>query len=104
MAIPERQLDTWCNPGAITTSSQAYASIRAALSHQNAGLTYPNPEIYLQGSYGNKTNIYAESDVDVVVQHNLSWMRDLSRLPFNQQQLYHNHFINAAYNISQHRA
>ena len=104
MPIPESQLETWCNPGASTTSAQAYASIKAALAHTNSGLSYPNPEIYLQGSYGNETNIYAESDVDVVVQHSHSWRRDLSRLPLNQQTVYNNQVCIANYGVAEHRA
>ena len=103
MPIPETQLETWCNQGAITTSAQAYASVKAALGHANSGLSYPNPEIYLQGSYGNRTNVYADSDVDVVVQHNLSFRRDLSRLPLTQQLLYNNNFEAASFGAKEHR-
>jgi hypothetical protein len=104
MSIPEIQLETWCNQGAITTSAQAYASVKAALGHSNSGLSNPNPEIYLQGSYGNRTNIYAESDVDVVVQHNLSFRRDLSRLPLTQKLQYNGNFGDASYGAKEHRA
>lgn len=104
MAIPETQLETWCNPGALATSAQAYGSIKSALAHQNAGLTYPNPEIYLQGSYGNSTHIYAESDVDIVVQHNASWGRDLSVLSQVEQQRYNGHFVTATYGNPQLRS
>lgn len=67
MAIPEAQLDRWTNQGATATAAQTYTSIRAAL----AGGAWPQenaPDIYLQGSYRNDTNIFSESDVDVVVQ------------------------------------
>jgi len=67
MSIPETQLETWSNQGAMTTATQTYNSIRNALAD---GLwpTANTPDIYLQGSYRNSTNIYAESDVDVIVE------------------------------------
>ena len=37
-------------------------------------------ESFLQGSYGNDTNVYADSDVDVVMKLNSAYFRDLSRL------------------------
>lgn len=104
MAIPESQLETWCNQGAITTSSQAYASIKAAIDHVNSDVKNRNPEVYLQGSYGNSTNIYAESDVDVVVQLNSVWGRDLASLPASQQQAYAASVDNATYGAKQFRS
>jgi hypothetical protein len=103
MPIPESQLETWCNQGAVTSSAQAYASIKAALDHSNSGLSYPNPDVFLQGSYGNKTNIYAESDVDVVVVYDLSFRRDLARLSTIELQAYKNHFISAGHGVTEHR-
>ena len=59
MAIPEAQLVTWSHQGSIQGSSATYAIVKRALEA-------PNAEVFLQGSYGNDTNIYAESDVDVI--------------------------------------
>jgi predicted nucleotidyltransferase len=65
--IPESQLLTWSRQGAITTSKQTHESIRSALAafRWRAGVKY---EVYLQGSYKNDTNIFSESDVDVLVE------------------------------------
>ena len=65
MGITEAQLEIWAKPGAETTSSNTYLIIRNAL--EKAGATYSDRtyKIFLQGSYGNTTNIYSESDVDV---------------------------------------
>src|SRR5215468_5404199 len=104
MAIPESQLETWCKQGAITTSSQAYASIKAAIEHVNSDVKSLNPEVYLQGSYGNNTNIYAESDVDVVVQLNSVWGRDLVALPVSQRQAYDASVEDAIYGTKQFRS
>ena len=63
MAIPESQLDTWSHQGSITQSSNTYATITGAL--EAAGTPYANKayKVFLQGSYGNDTNIYAPDDV-----------------------------------------
>jgi len=67
MPIPESQLVTWSRQGAITTSKQTHESIRSALAAFKwpGGVKY---EVYLQGSYKNATNIFAESDVDLLVE------------------------------------
>jgi hypothetical protein len=70
MAIPETQLDTWAHQGSITQSSTTYGTIRAALEASAAAYVGGDFTVFLQGSYGNDTNIYADSDVDVVIQLN----------------------------------
>jgi len=67
MAIPESHLDTWAKQGSVTQSSTTYATIKGALEATSANYAAKNFEVFLQGSYGNDTNIYAESDVDVVI-------------------------------------
>ncbi len=88
MSIPETQLETWCNQGATVTSAAAYTSIKTALADPKSKVRDLTPEIYLQGSYGNSTNIYADSDVDVVVQYNSVYGWDVSGLPQSQQLLF----------------
>src|SRR4029450_1975896 len=68
MAIPTTQLDTWSHQGAIATAQATHVSVRAALSHAQSLIRTHDYEVFLQGSYRNATNIYAESDVDIVVQ------------------------------------
>lgn len=97
MSIPEAQLETWCNQGATVTSAGAYASIKAALAAPSSKVRTLNTDVYLQGSYGNSTNIFADSDVDVVVQYDSVWYRDISKLPANQQQAYNASYSNSDY-------
>jgi len=68
MPIPESQLKRWSHQGATTTAKQTHESIRSALDRYE----WPRgkPDVYLQGSYKNNTNIRGDSDVDVVVQLN----------------------------------
>lgn len=67
MAIPEKQLTTWSNQGAMKASADTHKSIRIALEKHSwpPGMKY---EAYLQGSYPNATNIRGNSDVDLVVE------------------------------------
>jgi hypothetical protein len=67
MAIPESQLITWSRQGAIVGSRDTYAAIKKVLESATAPYNGKNYKVFLQGSYGNDTNIYAESDVDVVI-------------------------------------
>jgi hypothetical protein len=64
--IPESQLETWSRQGAIVKSANTRNSIITALERFNwNGVKYIP---YLQGSYGNDTNIRENSDVDLVVE------------------------------------
>lgn len=67
MPISESKLIAWTTPGALTGSAAAHTSIKAALDAHSwpDGMSF---ETYLQGSYGNHTNIRGNSDVDLVVQ------------------------------------
>jgi tRNA nucleotidyltransferase (CCA-adding enzyme) len=85
MAIPLAQLVTWSNQGAVTTSSAAYASIKHALTKNTSPLVGKGLDIFLQGSYANDTNIYGDSDVDVVVFYDETFHYDWSQLPPDRQ-------------------
>ena len=67
MPIPESQLDTWSHQGSITQSSTTYNAIKGALEDSTTPYAGKNFKVFLQGSYGNDTNIYAESDVDIII-------------------------------------
>jgi hypothetical protein len=67
MGIPEKQLDTWSHQGSVTQSSATYATVKTSLEASDTKYAGKDIEVFLQGSYGNDTNIYAESDVDVVI-------------------------------------
>ena len=58
MAIPEAQLDTWDAQGSVKQSKDTYASVKGTLEDSKApyySRSYDAP--YLQGSYGNDTNV-----------------------------------------------
>ena len=87
MAIPERQLETWASQGAIATSGSTYQTIRNALLAPGTPYAGKDLDVFLQGSYGNDTNVYAESDVDVVIRLDDTFYTDLSDLPADDRAL-----------------
>src|SRR5882724_1599836 len=80
MAIPEEQLTTWAQIGAQTTSKETYATVKRALESEDAAYHGKSYDVFLQGSYGNDTNIYKESDVDVVIRLDSIFTYDLASL------------------------
>ncbi|MFT4438139.1 nucleotidyltransferase [Caballeronia sp. 15715] len=85
MAIPEDQLTQWAQIGAQVTSKDTYATIKLALESADAGYANKNYKIFLQGSYRNDTNIFKESDVDVVIMLESVFYYDLTPLPEPQK-------------------
>lgn len=81
MAIPEAQLTTWSNPGAAVGSAETYQQISAVLKSADAPYVQREFEVFLQGSYGNSTNIYSESDVDIVIHLQSAYIFGTGLLP-----------------------
>lgn len=80
MAISENQLETWSHPGAQEQSKNTYASIKAVLEDPAAPYSVRGFDTFLQGSYGNNTNIRTDSDVDIVMRlHSINYY-DISKL------------------------
>lgn len=77
MGIPETQLQTWSHQGATVTAKNTHEAIRRALENYKwpEGVTY---DAYLQGSYKNSTNIYGNSDVDLVVELTSAYWSNLT--------------------------
>ena len=103
MAISESQLKTWANQGSVTQSSATYATIKSALEHPNAEYSNRNFKVFLQGSYGNATNIYAESDVDVVIRYDGAFFHDADQLPPDQQAAFHAVYPDGTYSYNNFR-
>jgi hypothetical protein len=85
MAIPESQLETWSSQGSITQSSATYNTIKNALEAAGSAYTGRDYSVFLQGSYGNNTNIYAESDVDIIIRLNSCFHHDTDALSAEQK-------------------
>lgn len=99
MAIPEAQLETWSHQGSVQQSSSTYQTIKNSLDSSTssyAGKSYS----FLQGSYGNDTNIWAESDVDTVIRFNSIFRYDLDTLPPQQAAVFRQNVAPALHSFS----
>lgn len=99
MTIPSTQLETWSNPGADDSAMTTYHRVKNVLEADNSILEQKNKSfnVYLQGSYKNATNIYADSDVDIVVRLDSTFRRTLANLTSMQKQKYKQAFSSATY-------
>jgi len=97
MSIPESQLKTWSHQGSIAQSSVTYNAIKNILEASDTPYADKSYKVFLQGSYGNDTNIYAESDVDIIIQLNDCFQHDLSSLPDDQKKSFHVVYSNVTY-------
>lgn len=96
-------METWSHQGAVATAKATHEQIRNALNASDSVVHGRSFEVFLQGSYKNDTNIRGDSDVDVVVQLNETFRRDISALPVDQQTLYKSEHQDATYSFDQFR-
>lgn len=99
MPISESQLETWSHQGSITQSSYTYNTIKDVLGASTTPYANKNFNVFLQGSYGNDTNIYAESDVDIVIRLDDCFHSDLDSLSDDEKSAYKQAFANATYTL-----
>jgi hypothetical protein len=83
----EKQLEEWSRQGQVSTAQELYVAVKSVLK---AGyiLRDIDFEVYMHGSYQNDTNINDQPDVDIVVQLNQWFFRDLSELNPDQVAFY----------------
>lgn len=103
MGIPESQLETWSHQGSIAQSAATYRTIKSALERTDTAYYGKNFNVFLQGSYGNDTNIYSESDVDVVIRLDDVYYTDLTSLSPDDRAAYNRALIPATYGYDQYR-
>lgn len=102
MPIAEAQLSTWAQQGKTGQFTDTYASIRANLLDGSAPYPLKDVEIHLQGSYGNDTNVWADSDVDIVLCHNGAFYYDITGMSHAEQAAFTGVFSsNAAYGYTE---
>lgn len=104
MGISEEQFDTWSRQGTVPQSSATYATVKAALESPDAHYAARKYNVFLQGSYGNDTNIRSESDVDVVIQLENVFHHNINDLPQDQQALFKGTYSDATYMHSHFKA
>jgi len=103
MGIPESQLEVWAHQGSIKQSAATYQSIKGALEATNTDYHGKNYHVFLQGSYGNNTNIFSESDVDVVIRLDDVYFSDTSELSPEDQEAFERSFVRANYSYDQYK-
>lgn len=104
MAIPLSQLETWSHQGAIQGSSSTYNTIKKVLESSTTPYAGKSYDVFLQGSYCNDTNIYAESDVDIVFRLNDAFQSDISQLTPLAKEAWGKAFSDATYTDSNFKA
>ena len=103
MAIPEAQLEAWTSLGSVQQSSATYQSIKRILDHGNSPYFGRDIDSFLQGSYSNDTNIYGDSDVDIVLRaksffhYNLDALSEAERTEFKNVHPSHANYDLAAF-------
>lgn len=93
MPISEAQLETWSHQGSIAQSKATYDTIRAVLSDKGSPYYQYDYDVFLQGSYGNDTNVWADSDVDVVIRLASIYYYDESQLNDQEKQTLQSSFV-----------
>jgi hypothetical protein len=102
MGIPSAQLEIWSHTGSIAASKNTYDSIKACIdSHKFPEKT--TYDVYLQGSYGNSTNIRGDSDVDVVIELTSSFQPNISKLAAEEGSIFSKKYSDSVYGLSSFR-
>jgi hypothetical protein len=78
--IAESQLNIWASQGPTGQFTDTYNRIRDNLLDVGAPYPRADSEVFLQGSYKNDTNVFGDSDVDIVLCHTGAFYTDLTRL------------------------
>jgi hypothetical protein len=105
VAIPETKLVTWSHQPAPGPSRDTYAAVKGVLEDTRAPFAAKSPDVYLQGSYGNDTNVARESDVDVVASIATTFGHDANRLPSEQYHAFERAYPDSAsYSYMQYKA
>ena len=104
MPIPESQLKTWSHQGSVTQSAQTYETIRKVLNDRTSPYYSKDFSIFLQGSYGNDTNVYRDSDVDIVICLNQTYYADTTALTEVAKSHYDKAFSSATYKYTDFKA
>lgn len=104
MSIPEDQLKTWSHQGSVTQSAATYETIRNVLNDSNSPYYPKSYSIFLQGSYGNDTNVFRDSDVDIVIRLNETYYYDTGALGPGEKALFERTTSSATYGYKEFKA
>ncbi|MGE3991148.1 nucleotidyltransferase domain-containing protein [Pseudorhodoplanes sp.] len=88
MPISEDQLQRWSKPGPTAQFTATYDTLKTVLNDPLSPYYLKDFAIFLQGSYKNDTNVYGDSDVDVVVRLDSIFFTDLDYLSPDEKARY----------------
>lgn len=100
MPISESQLDTWSAQGSVTQSAATYKTISGVLNDTASPYWLRTFDTFLQGSYGNDTNIWADSDVDTVIRLTSVYYSDTAHLSAADKANYDKNFSKSEYSLT----
>src|SRR5262245_10652161 len=100
MAIGEAQLETWSAQGSVQQSAATYKAISGVLNDNKSPYYLKNFDTFLQGSYGNDTNVWADSDVDIVIRLSSVFYSDTDSLSPGEKANYDSNRSPAEYSIA----
>lgn len=104
MAIPETQLEAWSHQGAPAPSRDTYAAVKSVPEDKASPFAEKSPDVFLQGSYANDTNVERDSDVDVVACIATTFAHDAPTLAVEQYQAFQRAYPgNASYSYNQYK-
>jgi hypothetical protein len=88
MAIPEHQLETWSHQGAVAQSRDTYATVNSVLGDAKSPYYRASFNTHMQGSYANDTNVYRDSDVDIIIRLDSTFYHNANMLPGDQSRIF----------------
>lgn len=97
MAVPESQLETWSHQGSVALSKATHETIRNVLDERDSPYRSRSFTTFLQGSYGNDTNVYRDSDVDIVMRLDGTYYYDINALSEGSKERFQKAFSAAQY-------
>jgi hypothetical protein len=104
VAISEQQLETWAKQGPTAQFTATYGSLKGVLNESNSPHYSKDYTVLLQGSYKNETNVYGDSDVDVIMRLNQIFYTDLDQLSEEDKKLWGAARSDADYSLAQFKA
>lgn len=99
MTISERQLETWSHQGPTSQFTATYQTLKNVLHSNSAPYASRSFDTFLQGSYANDTNIYADSDVDIVMKTDEVYYSDTSNLNEDDKKSFEKDWVRASYTL-----
>ena len=92
---------TWGKQGPTPQFTATYETFKNCLNDSGSPYYPKDFSIFLQGSYKNDTNVYGDSDLDVVIRFNEIFYSDLSCLPDEDKILWNAAKSDAEYTLDQ---